>query len=276
MWRSRTAMPVSSVCRSMRSAPLTLPGSAALAVTSPLTLLVRASKLPPTVSGHTTTTSAPLTLYASAARDEPATPTTPTTPRTTALRTMDIGGSWLLNALDRELDGEGARACGRDAGERLAHVHDDRQVVGDARLHAGRQPIEVRLLRGVDNEVFRRDRRDEPLHRGEEHLRVPGEVLRPRLRRRLVARRPRGEVVLREHAPFAEAEARVRAGARAVERRRLREARRHADDRAVLPHVDARDDAAAVLPLGRRLFAAGAEHVRREPQPVRVPMRLQP
>src|SRR5438874_65945 len=178
MWRSRTAMPVSSVCRSTRSAPLTLPGSAALAVTSPLTLLVRASKLPPTVSGHTTTTSAPLTLYASAARDEPATPTTPTTPRTTALRTMDIGGSWLLNALDRELDGEGARACGR-------------------------------------------------------------------------------------------------AGARAVERRRLREARRHADDRAVLPHVDARDDAAAVLPQGRRLFAAGAEHVRRELQPVRVPMRLQ-
>jgi hypothetical protein len=57
MLRSLIAMPVSSVCSSTRSAPRSAPCSPAAVATSPLRLLVFASKLPPTVSGQVTVTS---------------------------------------------------------------------------------------------------------------------------------------------------------------------------------------------------------------------------
>src|SRR4051812_10544104 len=107
-----------------------------------------------------------------------------------------MAARWLLHALDGELDREHARAAGDSAGERLAHIDDQREVVGDARLDAGRQPVDVRLLRGVDDEMFSGQRCHEPLDWREKYLGVPGEVLRLRLRQRAVAGGPLREVVL--------------------------------------------------------------------------------
>src|SRR5438067_1057799 len=113
MWRSRRLMPVSSVCRFTYSTPATAPASPPGA-TSPLTLRVRASKLPPTLNWQTTVTLAADTVNVSPALTGPAVASRKTAASAAFDRYARTFISTLvpnlLNRLERQLHRERARS----------------------------------------------------------------------------------------------------------------------------------------------------------------------
>ena len=158
-----------------------------------------------------------------------------------------------IDGLHRDQHGERARAAIGGAGERIAHGESDREVLRGAQLDGGREAVSAGMREAVDGELFGAEGCDQPLLGGEEHLRVAGDVLcRHRVRG---GRRAAGELVLRQDTPAPEPEPRVGADAAAIERVRPRVEQRDADNRAVLPDVDARERADAVL-LQPRVFIA--------------------
>src|SRR6185436_8510024 len=272
-------MPVSSVSSLTTSAPPTPPACCGAGPTSPLSAFVLASKLPPTVSGHTTVTSPPTTCRRSAAMAEVADQDHTSEAMAAARRQVAVVIVTLLCSvrLLSRLDGDGHRVGARTrrepVDELVASAEHKGDVVRDAHRRAGGETILVLARRSRRHYVVDQQRGDEPLARRDEELGEPRDVLGRRGDRHAVD--ARGHVVFTEDAPAAEAEPRVGADAAAVERRRLGPAGRHADDGALLPHVDAADDSAAVLPGGRIGFVeAGTEGVRRQLQVRRPEERL--